>query len=87
MLEEGRLSPTGYGLVRGAILLSMWGSRGLRFLGDGRVGGSGGAHETEATRGGLFGFLGSAARVLVDHVDKSLSNRREIKGMAKRGAC
>lgn len=51
------------------------------------MGDRGGAHETEATGGRLFGFLGSAARVLVDHVDKSLSNRREIEGMAKRGAC
>lgn len=29
MLEEGRLSPTSYGLVRGAVLLPKWGSGGL----------------------------------------------------------
>lgn len=54
------------------------------------MGDRGGTHETEATRGRFSGFLGGAAavaRVLVDHVGESLSNGREIKRMAQRGAC
>ena len=86
MLEESRLSPAGYSLVRGTVLCSLQGNRGLCFLGDGRMGG--GAHETETT-GGLLGFLEgvAVAGVLVDHVDERLSNRGEIEGVAKGGAC